>query len=410
MSEVSFEFHEETKPRKRGWLAALLAVLLVITGAGLLTLGGGYVYVTQQLSAAGIEVFSTDGETFSPPTAAEIKGPISVLLIGSDTREDQGDVNYGQVGTNLADVIILMHIPEDRKSAVALSFPRDLMVSVPECPNPEGGPAFPAKDFVQINSTMNYGGPACTLLAVQALTGVTIPYLGVIDFKGVIAMSEAIGGVEVCISEPINDDKSKLYIDAGYHTLEGEQALAFLRTRYGVGDGSDLSRISNQQVFLTSMVRKLKDEGALTNPFTLFRLSTAALENMTLSKSLTDIGVLFGMAREVNDVDLDKITFLKLPVYDLEGEYAGRVAPVPERAQYLFDLIANDDALILETANPGAGAVVVDDPGANQKAESEAEPTDAASEPATSPAISATPEPLPEWVQGTNASVTSCSN
>ena len=131
MSEVSFEFHEETKPRKRGWLAALLAVLLVITGAGLLTLGGGYVYVTQQLSAAGIEVFSTDGETFSPPTAAEIEGPISVLLIGSDTREDQGDVNYGEVGTNLADVIILMHIPEDRKSAVALSFPRDLMVPVP---------------------------------------------------------------------------------------------------------------------------------------------------------------------------------------------------------------------------------------------------------------------------------------
>lgn len=128
-------------------------------------------------------------------------------------------------------------------------------------------------------------------------------------------MSEAVGGVPVCVAEDINDDYTKLYLEAGQHTLVGDQALAFLRTRHGVGDGSDLSRISNQQVFLTSLVRKLKDEGALTNPFTMLRLGSAALENMTLSRSLTDLGVMFGMAREANDVDLDKIVFLKLPVY-----------------------------------------------------------------------------------------------
>ena len=414
MSEDTYLFPEEPKPRRRGWLAALLVTVMVATGVGIATVGGGFFYVSNQLSAAGIEVFSTDGETFAPPTAAEINGPINVLVIGSDTREDQGGVNYGEVGTNLADVIILLHIAEDRSNAVAMSFPRDLMVPVPACPNPDGGEPFPAKDFIQINSTMNYGGAACTLLAVQALTGVTIPYLGVVDFKGVIAMSEAIGGVEVCVSEPINDDKSKLYLDAGYHTLEGADALAFLRTRYGVGDGSDLSRISNQQVFLTSLVRKLKDEGALTNPFTMFRLATAALENMTLSKSLTDIGVLFGLAREVNDVDLDKITFIKLPVYDLEGEYAGRVAPIPDRSQLLFDLIANDEPLILENANPGPGAIVVEDPAAND----DTQPTESA-EPikTTDPTVEdaeattePTPETLPTWVQGTNASVTSCSN
>jgi LCP family protein required for cell wall assembly len=280
------------------------------------------------------------------------------------------------------------------------------MVPVPACPDPDSADIFPAKELAQINSTMNYGGPACTLLAVQALTGVKIPYLGVVDFKGVIAMSEAIGGVEVCVSEPINDDKSKLYLDAGFHTLEGDQALAFLRTRYGVGDGSDLSRISNQQVFLTSMVRKLMEEGALTNPFTLFRLATSAIENMTLSKSLTDIGVLFGIAREVNDVDLDKITFIRLPVYDLEGENAGRVAAIPDQSEFLFDLIRNDLPLILETANIGSGAVVLDDPNAASETESEPEAT---SSPDDAVATSPTSEPLPSWVQGTNASVTSCS-
>ena len=406
MTDTQFEFHEPAKPRRRGWLRLLLISMLTVVGISVATLGGGYVYVASQLTAAGIDVFSTDGETFAPPTAAEINGPISMLLIGSDTREDQGDVNYGEVGTNLADVIILIHIPEDRESAVALSIPRDLMVPVPACPDPDSADIFPAKELAQINSTMNYGGPACTLLAVQALTGVKIPYLGVVDFKGVIAMSEAIGGVEVCVSEPINDDKSKLYLDAGFHTLEGEQALAFLRTRYGVGDGSDLSRISNQQVFLTSMVRKLMEEGALTNPFTLFRLATSAIENMTLSKSLTDIGVLFGIAREVNDVDLDKITFIRLPVYDLEGQYAGRVAAIPDQSEFLFDLIRNDLPLILETANIGSGAVVLDDPNAASETESEPEAT---SSPDDAVATSPTSEPLPSWVQGTNASVTSCS-
>ena len=371
----------------------------------MVTLGGGVVYVSTQLRAAGIEVFSTDGETFDLPTAEEINGPINLLLIGSDTREGQGSTAYGPVGAELADVIILLHINEERSNAVAMSFPRDLMIAVPECPNPEGGAPYPAKEFAQINATMNYGGPACTLLAVQSLTGIEIPYLAMIDFKGVIAMSEAVGGVDVCVAEPINDDYTQLYLDAGEHTLIGEEALAFLRTRHGVGDGSDLSRISNQQVFLTSLVRKLKDEGALTNPFTMFRLGTAALNNMTLSRSLTDLGVIYGMAREVNDVDLEKITFLKLPVYDLEGDFAGRVGVSTERATLLFDKLANDEPLVLAEPNIGPGAVVAED---NVPVEDAAE-ADVDVEQSTE-AASESEDVLPDWVQGTNASVKSCSS
>jgi anionic cell wall polymer biosynthesis LytR-Cps2A-Psr (LCP) family protein len=207
-------------------------------------------------------------------------------------------------------------------------------------------------------------------------------------------------------AEPINDDYTQLYLEAGEHTLIGEEALAFLRTRHGVGDGSDLSRISNQQVFLTSLVRKLKDEGALTNPFTMFRLGTAALNNMTLSRSLTDLGVIYGMAREVNDVDLDKITFLKLPVYDLEGDFAGRVGVSTERATLLFEKLANDEPLVLAEANLGPGAVVAEDSEpAEQVADAEADTRTADPE-----VSSEAGEVLPEWVQGTNASVKSCSS
>ncbi|MDA8551839.1 LCP family protein [Aquiluna sp.] len=403
MSQSEFQFIEPERPKRRRWIRYLLLAIAAIVTVAMVTLGGGVVYVSTQLRAAGIEVFSTDGETFDLPTAEEINGPINLLLIGSDTREGQGSTAYGPVGAELADVIILLHINEERSNAVAMSFPRDLMIAVPECPNPEGGAPYPAKEFAQINATMNYGGPACTLLAVQSLTGIEIPYLAMIDFKGVIAMSEAVGGVDVCVAEPIDDDYTQLYLDAGEHTLIGEEALAFLRTRHGVGDGSDLSRISNQQVFLTSLVRKLKVEGALTNPFTMFRLGTAALNNMTLSRSLTDLGVIYGMAREVNDVDLEKITFLKLPVYDLEGDFAGRVGVSTERATLLFDKLTNDEPLVLAEPNIGPGAVVAEDSQPAQvESEEGLEPTEGS--------VSESEDILPEWVQGTNASVKSCSS
>ena len=399
MTDSEYEFLGDSKPKRRGWLKAMVWLMVVVLAGTFAVGAGSYFFITNQLSASGIEVYSTDGNTFELPTPEDIEGPINVLLIGSDTREGQGDTNYGPVGSALADVIIMLHISSDRQNVVALSIPRDLMVSVPACPNPAGGEDFPAREFVQINSTMAKAGPACTLLAVQELTGVTMPYLAMIDFKGVIAMSEAIGGVDICVAEPINDDYSKLYLEAGEHTLIGDQALAFLRTRHGVGDGSDLSRISNQQVFLTSLVRKLKDEGALTNPFTMFRLGTAALSNMTLSRSLTDLGVIFGLAKQVNDVDLDKITFIKLPVYDLDGEYAGRVAAIPDRSAELFALLASDAPLVLAEANPGTGAVVVED---NAITTETTEVTD--------PAAPETAAPLlPEWVQGTNAATKSCS-
>ena len=400
MTDSEYEFLGDSKPKRRGWLKAMVWVMIVVLAGTFAVGAGSYFFITSQLSASGIEVYSTDGNSFDLPTPEDIDGPINVLLVGSDTREGQGSTAYGPVGSALADAIILLHISRDRQNAVAMSIPRDLMVAVPSCPNPEGGDPYPARDFAQINSTMTKAGPACTLLAVQQLTGVTIPYLAVIDFKGVIAMSEAIGGVDVCVATTIDDEYTDLYLEPGEHNLIGDEALAFLRTRHGVGDGSDLARISNQQVFLTSLVRKLKDEGALTNPFTMFRLGTAALSNMTLSKSLTDLGVIFGLAKQVNDVDLNKITFIKLPVYDLDGEYAGRVAPSPERAAELFELMASDKPLVLAEANPGSGAVVAEDSPVVDATLESTDPAAAAGEVAV----------LPEWVQGTNAATKSCSN
>ena len=241
---------------------------------------------------------------------------------------------------------MLLHVNEARDNAVVMSFPRDLLIPIPDC-IPEDNRPSRYGDQMQINQTLDLAGPSCVLDAVQQLSGISIPHLGLIDFKGVIGMSEAIGGVEVCVANPINDPYSQLTLDAGTHLLEGEQALAFLRTRYGVGDGSDLSRISNQQVFLTSLVRKVMDDDILTSPIRLYSLASAAAQNMRLSQSLTKLDTMVAMARELNDVELESISFLRLPVYDLEGDAAGRLG-VAEGAEDIFAAIRNEEELLVE--------------------------------------------------------------
>ena len=296
---------------------------------------------------------------------------------------------------------MLLHISADRKNAVAVSFPRDLLVPWPACPSTSGGPGYLPQALGQINATIANGGPGCTLLTVQKLTGLTIPYLAMIDFKGVIEMSNAIGGVEVCVAKEIKDDYTFTYLKPGKHVLQGRAALQFLRTRHGVGDGSDLSRISNQQVFLTSLVRKVRSAGVLTNPVYLYSLANAAARNMKLSSSLTDLNTMVSIASALKDVELEKMTFLQVPSRGgLPAPYSGRVAPVYEQANILFEKLQNDEPIIIEKANTGSGAVV--DPSASPT------PSETPSESSTS---TPTPSPSstdPEW-RGTNAATTTCS-
>lgn len=339
MNEKMFE-------QKRSWwkigLGSIAAVTLVLAGF----VGFNVWQLSRTLDSAAVEVFDLDGSVYEDPTPEEINGPLNILVLGSDTRENQ-NANYGSSTANLADVIMLLHVNEARDNAVVMSFPRDLLIPIPDCIPEVDLSKVRYGDQMQINQTLDLGGPSCVLDAVQKLSGISIPHLGLIDFKGVIGMSEAIGGVEVCVANPIDDPYSQLTLDAGTHLLEGEQALAFLRTRYGVGDGSDLSRISNQQVFLTSLARKVMDEDILTSPIRLYSLATAAAENMRLSASLTKLDTMVAMARELNDVDLESISFLSLPVYDLEGDAVGRLG-LAEGAEDIFSAIRDEEELLVK--------------------------------------------------------------
>jgi LCP family protein required for cell wall assembly len=369
----------------------LAKTVAMVAGASLAITGVAVWELSSTIKGNGIDL--PNSKTMP---AVDLNGPINMLIVGSDTRAGQGK-GYGNETSTLADVMILLHVSADRKNAVAVSFPRDLLVPWPACPSTSGGPGYLAQSLGQLNATIANGGPGCTLLTIEKLTGVSIPFLAMIDFKGVIELSNAIGGVDVCVANEINDRYTQTYLKPGKYTLQGKAALQFLRTRHGVGDGSDLSRISNQQVFLTSLVRKIKSNGVLTNPVQLYSLANAAARNMKLSQSLTDLNTMVSLAAALRNVELDKMVFLQVPSHGgLPAPYSGRVMPNYDQANILFSKLVNDEPILLSANNTGQGAVV------------------ATPSPTPTTKTTATPSPTPsetlDWAIGTNAATTTCSN
>jgi LCP family protein required for cell wall assembly len=286
----------------------------------------------------------------STPGVGAMDGAFNVLLAGSDSGG--GNAAYGERDENLNDVTMLLHVSADHKNATVVSFPRDMYVSIPSCPDPKGG-SFDSMSRQKINNSLSYGGLACTVLTVEKLTGLDIPYAGVIQFDGVIEMSNAVGGVPVCVAGDIEDPYTGLDVKAGQNVLQGSQALAFLRTRHGVGDGSDLGRISNQQVFLSSLVRTIKSADVLSNPVKLYGLAKAATSNITLSESLNNPTTIVSMAMALKNIDISKVVFVQYPNHYVDGG----VAPSVDAADQLMGALRNDQPVVV-TGDTGVGSQV----------------------------------------------------
>jgi len=286
-----------------------------------------------------------------PPNIASFSGGFNILLVGSDTREGQGGIGKGVGdGGSLNDVTMLMHVAQDQKSATVVSIPRDMVVPFPKCPKGGGATGLP------INNSLAYGGLACTVLVVQNLTGLQIQFAGLITFTGVAAMSEAVGGVDVCVAKAISDPYTGTFLSAGNHTLEGVDALQFLRSRHGVGDGSDLGRIGSQQVFLSALVRKIKSNDTLTNFGKLYAIAQAATQHITLSQNFTHLDTLVSVALVLKKIPLENIVFVQYPgKTGGTGIFAGKVQPVASIANQLFAAIKADQPIGLD-ANALTGA------------------------------------------------------
>ncbi len=410
-------------PRRRGWgtlasiVASALAVVLV-SGTSVAAIAGA------QLATAPrtVKLSTDDQSTAQTADITAIKGGANILLIGSDTRVGQFDSNEDVEGAR-NDVTMLIHISQDHTQLTAVSFPRDLMVPIPACTNPETGKAYPAATSAQFNTALGNGGVSCVVDTVENLTGLSIPYAGLITFDGVIEMSNALGGVDVCVADPINDTYTGLHLTAGSHNLEGSDALAFLRTRHGVGDGSDLARISSQQVFLSALLRKVTSDGTLSNPITLYKLAGAALSNMTLSDGLAQARTLVGLAGALRGMSTANMLFVQYPVAD-DPTNSARVIVDQEAAHTLNVALQNDQKTSLSdsstgraseesanagtaTASPSAGTS--SSTGTSSSAGSAVGTGSGTASGAATSSASASATPLPSSITGQSASEETCS-
>jgi LCP family protein required for cell wall assembly len=325
-------------------VASALAVLLVST----VSIAAVAAWQLSSSLQPGVDI-SGDGDPLVQ--VGPIDEPVNILIVGSDSGE--GNPAYGERGENLNDVTILLHLSPISHSAIAVSFQRDMFVPITDCENGSPGTR-------KINEALYYGGLACAVSTVEGLTGLEIGYAAKVEFDGVIALSSAVGGVEVCVAEAIHDSQLSFDLEAGMHTLEGWQALQFLRSRYGVGDGSDTTRVSNQQLFLSSLIRKVKSGDTLSNPLTVYAMAQAVAGNMQLSTSLNSLDAMASMAFALKDIPLSNIAFVSYPAGATTIGGVSGVAPRRGDASILMDAIAAD-AQIVVTGEPGGGAQAGED-------------------------------------------------
>ncbi|CAM5670175.1 LCP family protein [Streptomyces griseomycini] len=320
------------------WTGGTMAFVVLATGAA------GYLYL-EHLND-NIESLPDDGASTGGFRKDEA---INILLIGTDKRTGAGNGSYGDKNSaGHADTTILLHVAKDRTNATALSIPRDLIVDIPDCPTTqEDGTkeVIPGSPGVRFNESLGQSGrtPSCTMRTVTELTGIKPDNFMVADFNAVKTLTSAVGGVEVCLAKDIDDEKSHLKLPAGTHTIEGEQALAFVRTRYSVGSGGDLSRIGLQQQFLSSLMRKLKSNDTLTSPSKMIKLAEAGTKALTVDSQLDSINKLKDLGLELGKLDTRNLTFTTVPVKDNPAEKVKATVVVDEsKAPEVFSLIKND--------------------------------------------------------------------
>ena len=342
---------QKASPVSRVFQIIGIVVAVVVVASGSVAGVAAYQLLHQVTKSA---VTINPGQSIAPPPGiGAYPGGFNILLVGDDTREGQGGIGAGaDDGGALNDVTMLLHVSGDHTFATAVSFPRDMVIPHPQCS--KGGTAV----GLPVNTALSYGGLSCVVTVISAFTGLPIQFAGLITFDGVIEMSNAIGGVSVCVSGNINDKEVGLHLKAGEHTLRGYTALKFLRSRHGVGDGSDLGRISSQQVYLSSMVRKLESAGTLSNPGTVFQIATAASRHMELSTSLAQPVTMVAIAQALKGIPVDRVQFVQYPgSTGGTGIFLGKVQPNMALGNQLFSLIRADQPFKLGAQGANRGSV-----------------------------------------------------
>ena len=285
-----------------------LALIVVIAGTGAI--------VVRKLSG-NITTLDVSKRLGNRPTkAAQVLNTdaMNIPIMGSDSRAGQG-AGFGKVSvygsSARSDTTLLVHLYKGHQQALVVSIPRDSLVTIPPCTLDNGSTTQPWT--TKFNAAFSEGGPACTIKTVEQLTGVYIDHYVVVNFLGFEKVVDAIGGVSMCLTKPVNDTKAHLTLPAGTSLLDGKTALAFVRARYSLGDGSDTARIRRQQAFLGSLMRKIKTAGVLLNPVKVYGLLDATTSALTMDPQLASLTELQSIALSLRGLNAKDLRFVTVP-------------------------------------------------------------------------------------------------
>jgi LCP family protein required for cell wall assembly len=327
---------------------------IVVWGAGVtavvvLGVGGVGAWIYQDLNG-NIKSADVDDKLGGDRPQNLSPGSKNILLVGSDSR-DGANSKYGgdQLTTMQSDTLLVLHIPADRKWASVVSFPRDSWVEIPSCEKGDGSSSSP--HHFKINEAFAIGGTsgkvaeaaACSIKTIEANTDLRIDHFMSIDFSGFKGMVDALEGIEVCPEQAIHSEKANLDLKAGCQTVKGENALGYVRARYGVGDNSDIGRIGRQQEFMDALAKKARAK--LTDADAMYGFLQSVTKSLTADPDMAGIQPLYGLANELKGIPSDRLSFLTVPNYgrvaDQPRDGANVVWQYPQAAD-LFTSLAKD--------------------------------------------------------------------
>ncbi|UWE08159.1 LCP family protein [Actinacidiphila bryophytorum] len=329
------------------WVAIVAAVAVLGTAGAAY---GYYEYLSSKIRKG--ERVSGKTNVAKPKANADGTSAMNIMILGSDSRLSAADQKLGGAADSAgarADVIMIAHLSADRSNMSVVSIPRDTRVDIPECEDPKTHHIYPKVNTI-INASLGRGGPGCTLAAVQNLTNVYIDHWLMIDFSGVVKMADVLGGVEVCVQHSVWDRPTKyikhggsgLKLTAGKHIIKGTQALQWLRTRDAFGD--DSGRAKAQHMYMSSLIRTLREQNLFGNPARLNKIATTAMGAFEVSSEIGTPKKLYDLGMELKSVSPSRMTMLTMP-HDADPEDPNAHYVPSKDASTVWSLLRNDVAM-----------------------------------------------------------------
>ena len=326
--------------RRGKWLGGIAIVAMVgVVGTSLVA----YAKYRSVLGSIHRENVTAAMLGHRPPLTAGL----NILVIGSDSRAGLGSKFGADVLGARSDTSMLLHIAPGHTRADIISFPRDSMVPILSCSNDglgHTGQTAQAGQLERLNATFSAGGAPCLWKTLEQTTGIRIQHFVEVNFAGFESIVNDVHGVPVCLPFAINNAQSRLHLSAGKHVVSGAQALAFVRLREDIGEGSDTQRIQRQQYFLAAVMQKLKATGLLSQPSRIFAVVRDVAKSLTTDSGL-DLTTMLRIATSMKSLSSSSVQFITVPVVPYVGDPAAELSWEQPQADRLFRAVEADREL-----------------------------------------------------------------